>query len=95
MIATELPFENFLFNNINMSAKRIAAIRRFYGVTQVKFSELLGVKLVTYQKWAQGVRNPSSPSTSLLYIAEQYPEVFIQHRNRILDQIKRCLGTRN
>jgi hypothetical protein len=36
--------------------------RGFYSVTQVKFADLLGIKLVTYQKWEQGVRNPSSPS---------------------------------
>jgi Helix-turn-helix len=36
--------------------------RGFYSVTQVKFADLLGIKLVTYQKWEQGIRNPSSPS---------------------------------
>jgi DNA-binding transcriptional regulator YiaG len=36
--------------------------RGFYSVTQVKFADLLGIKLVTYQKWEQGVRNSSSPS---------------------------------
>jgi DNA-binding transcriptional regulator YiaG len=38
--------------------------RGFYSVTQVKFADLLGIKLVTYQKWEQGVRNPSGPSAS-------------------------------
>lgn len=50
--------------------------RGFYSVTQVKFADLLGIKLVTYQKWEQGVRNPSSPSAFFSYASDGTPAAY-------------------
>jgi putative transcriptional regulator len=53
-------------------------IRVKLGLSQAAFAALMGVSLRTVQDWEQGRREPSGPAKSLLRIAEQFPEVFIQ-----------------
>lgn len=53
-------------------------IRQKLGLSQAAFAALMGVSLRTVQDWEQGRREPSGPARSLLRIAEQYPEVFMQ-----------------
>ena len=38
----------------------------------------MGVSVRTVQDWEQGRREPSGPAKSLLRIAEQYPNVFLE-----------------
>lgn len=53
-------------------------IRKKLGLSQSAFSALMGVSLRTVQDWEQGRREPSGPAQSLLRIADQHPEVFLQ-----------------
>ncbi len=53
-------------------------IRKKLQLSQSAFAALMGVSLRTLQDWEQGRRNPSGPARSLLRIAEQFPEIFMQ-----------------
>jgi putative transcriptional regulator len=53
-------------------------IRMRLKLSQAAFAGLMGVSLRTVQDWEQGRREPSGPAKSLLRIAEQHPEVFIE-----------------
>ena len=53
-------------------------IRKKLRLSQAAFAALMGVSLRTLQDWEQGRREPSGPAKSLLRIAEQFPEVFMQ-----------------
>jgi putative transcriptional regulator len=53
-------------------------IRRKLNLSQSAFARLMGVSLRTVQDWEQGRRQPSGPAKSLLRIAEQRPEVFME-----------------
>ena len=53
-------------------------IRRKLNLSQSAFAGLMGVSLRTVQDWEQGRRQPSGPAQSLLRIAEQHPEVFME-----------------
>lgn len=53
-------------------------IRKRLNLSQAAFAGLMGVSLRTVQDWEQGRREPSGPAKSLLRIAEQHPEVFMQ-----------------
>jgi putative transcriptional regulator len=54
------------------------AIRIKLNLSQAAFAGLMGVSLRTVQDWEQGRRAPSGPAKSLLRIAEQHPEVFVE-----------------
>ena len=66
-----------------MPPKRIKDIRKIFGLTQVKFSELIGVNYDTLRSWEGGYRFPSSPGYALLLIAERSPEAFLKSRDRV------------
>ena len=53
-------------------------IREQLQLSQAAFAGMMGVSLRTVQDWEQGRRKPSGPAKSLLRIAEQQPEVFMQ-----------------
>jgi putative transcriptional regulator len=53
-------------------------IRAKLHLSQAAFAGLMGVSLRTIQDWEQGRREPSGPAKSLLRIAEQHPEIFVQ-----------------
>ena len=53
-------------------------IRRKLNLSQAAFAGLMGVSVRTVQDWEQNRREPSGPAKSLLRIAEQHPEVFLQ-----------------
>jgi putative transcriptional regulator len=53
-------------------------IRQKLALSQAAFAGLMGVSLRTVQDWEQGRRAPSGPAKSLLRVAEQHPEVFVQ-----------------
>ena len=53
-------------------------IRKQLKLSQSAFAGLMGVSLRTVQDWEQGRRTPSGPAKSLLRIAEQRPEVFME-----------------
>ena len=53
-------------------------IRRKLNLSQAAFAGLMGVSIRTIQDWEQNRREPSGPAKSLLRIAEQHPEIFLQ-----------------
>ena len=55
-------------------------IRQKLKLSQSGFASLMGVSPRTVQDWEQGRRKPQGPAKSLLRIAEQHPEIFIEIR---------------
>jgi putative transcriptional regulator len=53
-------------------------IRARLNLSQSAFASLMGVSVRTVQDWEQDRRYPSGPAKSLLRIAEQHPEVFLE-----------------
>jgi putative transcriptional regulator len=53
-------------------------IRARLKLSQTAFAGLMGVSARTVQDWEQNRREPSGPAKSLLRIAEQHPEVFLE-----------------
>ena len=53
-------------------------IREKLKLSQTAFASLMGVSSRTIQDWEQGRRRPQGPAKSLLRIAEQHPEIFIE-----------------
>ncbi len=53
-------------------------IRARLNLSQSAFASLMGVSVRTVQDWEQSRREPSGPAKSLLRIAEQHPDVFLE-----------------
>jgi len=53
-------------------------IRTRLKLSQSAFAGLMGVSVRTVQDWEQDRREPSGPAKSLLRIAEQHPEIFLE-----------------
>lgn len=53
-------------------------IRARLNLSQSAFASLMGVSVRTVQDWEQDRREPRGPAKSLLWIAEQHPEVFLE-----------------
>ena len=53
-------------------------IRLKLELSQAAFAGLMGVSLRTVQDWEQGRRLPSGAARTLLRIAQQHPEVFLE-----------------
>ena len=53
-------------------------IRAYLQLSQAAFAGLMGVSVRTLQDWEQGRRAPSGPAKTLLRIAQQHPEVFLE-----------------
>ena len=53
-------------------------IRARLKLSQAAFARLMGVSVRTVQDWEQDRREPSGPAKSLLRIAEQHPDVFLE-----------------
>lgn len=76
------------FDTRNMRPERIRKIRGFYKVTQKSFADLIMVNYETYRSWEEGRRYCSSPGYAILSIAEQYPNIFLKHRSKIISKIQ-------
>ncbi len=55
-------------------------IRKKLNLSQSAFAGLMGVSPRTIQDWEQGRRSSQGPAKSLLRIAEQHPEGFLELR---------------
>jgi putative transcriptional regulator len=55
----------------------VAAIRERMGLSQSRFSQLLGVSPRTLQEWEQGRRVPSGAARTLLLIAAKNPKALL------------------
>jgi putative transcriptional regulator len=56
----------------------VAEIRQKTGLSQSKFSSLLGVSVRTLQDWEQGRRVPSGAARTLLLIAHRNPIALLE-----------------
>jgi putative transcriptional regulator len=57
------------------SGDDIVALRKFAGMTQVEFSNALGISVHTLRNWEQGRRSPEGPALALLRVAARHPGV--------------------
>ena len=57
------------------SGRDVAALRRFVGLSQVRFAEALGISVHTLRNWEQDGRYPEGPALALLRIAAQHPRI--------------------
>jgi putative transcriptional regulator len=57
------------------SGEDIVVLRRFVGLSQVKFAEALGISVHTLRNWEQGRRKPEGPALALLRIAARHPRL--------------------
>ena len=57
------------------SGEDIAALRRFVGLTQVRFAEAMGISVHTLRNWEQDRRQPEGPAIALLRIAARHPRI--------------------
>jgi len=55
----------------------VSAIREMTGLSQARFSELLGVSVRTLQEWEQGRRAPSGAARTLLQVAARDPKALL------------------
>lgn len=56
----------------------VASVRERTGLSQARFSELLGVSVRTLQEWEQGRRAPSGAARTLLLIAQKNPAALLE-----------------
>jgi len=77
---------------IDMSPKRIRAIRALYGLRRQPFADLIKVKFNTYRSWEDGYRFPSSPGLAILLVAEKNPDVFLKNKDEIIKEINKIYG---
>ncbi|MEO6566609.1 MAG: helix-turn-helix domain-containing protein [Casimicrobiaceae bacterium] len=56
----------------------VASIREGTGLSQAKFSILLGVSVRTLQEWEQGRRAPSGAARTLLMVAARNPQALLE-----------------
>jgi putative transcriptional regulator len=56
----------------------VSAIRLQTGLSQARFSKLLGVSIRTLQEWEQGRRFPSGAARTLLRIAAKNPQLILE-----------------
>ena len=64
-----------LISGVIESGEDIAALRRFVGLTQVRFADALGISVHTLRNWEQGRRKPDGPAIALLRIAARHPKL--------------------
>ena len=53
----------------------IAALRRFVGLTQMRFAQAMGISVHTLRNWEQDRRRPEGPAIALLRIAARHPRI--------------------
>ena len=60
----------------------VSALRRFVGLSQVRFAEALGISVHTLRNWEQGRRQPEGPALALLRIAARHPRIIRENLER-------------
>ncbi len=64
-----------LMEGVIESGSDVGALRRFVGLSQVRFAEALGISVHTLRNWEQGRRRPEGPGLALLRIAARHPRI--------------------
>ncbi len=57
------------------SGEDVALLRRFVGLTQLRFAQAIGISVHTLRNWEQGRRQPEGPAIALLRIAARHPRI--------------------
>jgi DNA-binding transcriptional regulator YiaG len=60
----------------------VSTLRRFVGLSQVRFAEALGISVHTLRNWEQNRRRPEGPALALLRIAARHPRVIRENLER-------------
>jgi putative transcriptional regulator len=60
----------------------VSLLRRFVGLSQVRFAEALGISVHTLRNWEQNRRRPDGPALALLRIAARHPRVIRENLER-------------
>ena len=60
----------------------VSLLRRFVGLSQVRFAEALGISVHTLRNWEQNRRRPEGPALALLRIAARHPQVIRENLER-------------
>ena len=55
----------------------VAVLRARFGLSQAKFSALLGISVGTLQNWEQNRRQPEGPAKVLLRVAAAHPDALL------------------
>ena len=53
----------------------VRALRKFTGLSQVRFAEALGISVHTLRNWEQDRRTPEGPALALLRVVARHPRV--------------------
>ena len=61
-----------------LTVPSVATIRERTGLSQARFSVLLGVSVRTLQEWEQGRRSPSGAARTLLMVAAKNPQALLE-----------------
>ena len=61
------------------AGRRIAELRSRLKLSQPVFAGALNVSSETVRAWEQGKRRPDGAALRLLQVAEQHPEVILEH----------------
>jgi DNA-binding transcriptional regulator YiaG len=61
------------------SGTDISTLRRFIGLTQQQFAQVMGISIHTLRNWEQGRRKPEGPAVSLLRIAARHPRILLEN----------------
>jgi putative transcriptional regulator len=61
----------------NFEEPDVRSIREHYGLSQEKFSKLLGISPATLRNWEQGRRKPDGPARILLCVAAKHPKAVL------------------
>ena len=64
------------------SGADVVALRRFVGLSQVRFATALGISVHTLRNWEQGRRRPEGPALALLRIAARHPRIIRENLAR-------------
>ena len=64
------------------SGDDVASIRRFVGLTQVRFAQALGISVSTLRNWEQGRRSPEGAAIARLRIAVRHPRILRENLER-------------
>jgi putative transcriptional regulator len=56
----------------------VRSIRSHYGLSQAKFSDMLGISVSTLRNWEQGRRKPEGAARVLLRVAAKYPDAILE-----------------
>lgn len=56
----------------------VSEIRKYIGLSQQKFTELIRVSVATLRNWEQGMRKPDGATRVLLCVAAKNPKIVLE-----------------